>query len=168
MAQAATKQTDNVVPIDGARKIPSINPATGMRLNAEGFQWRDWLVVLPPDAIFDDVGNHTKELFQRVQGSPQHSLRTDDRLRIRAHDRSWEAWATVVFADGDNAILSRPRKDDLAEANQYWGDEKVETFWDGYGYSIQRKADNVRMLPGSYATAEAARIAWFQSQPKRV
>lgn len=96
------------------------------------------------------------------------ALRQLDRLRVLAHDRRWEAWCSVVYADTKTVKLSRPAKVDLAAADEHWQDDDVQTKFVGDGYTIVRRKDDVRMLPASYATAEAARVAWFKSQPKRV
>jgi hypothetical protein len=169
MAQAATKQTDtdNVVPIDAGRKLPEVDPSF-VKVNTEGFAWRDILVRLPDGAIADDL----KEpgLWRRVQNNVQVALRKHDHLYIVAYDETWAADCVVTHATNTVAVLSKPRLISFDERTKpFYCTEDFTVAWYGNGFAVKRLKDGQRVstVVTSEAVAERDLQNMYDRKPGR-
>jgi hypothetical protein len=136
-----------------AAAIPEIEPALVV-INSEGWAYRTIEVRLPAGMTAADLSE--PKIWRKVQGS-RGALRKFDHLFVVAFDESWTAEVLVVAADGDKAVLGKPRIESIPERYQrLFEDETYRVIWTGAGYAVERKSDRQRMTApvGSAVLAE--------------
>lgn len=147
MAQLAKKEPLTEHPeVSAAASDFTVNPKK-MKKNADGFAWREFFIRLDEGVTADVLKD--PGIWRRAQGSRDMSLRRHDRLYIVAHDDTWASEAIVVDSDNERAILSRPKIIDMV-AGRYDGlfhDDMYKVQWNGLGFVVIRKSDNVEIGP---------------------
>jgi len=129
--------------IPAARKSPEIDPAFVV-LNADSFAYRQFMVRLPEGAIADDLKEPS--LWARVQSNRNVALRKHDHLYIVAFDESWAADAIVVQANGNAAVISKPRLVAFSDrVKSLYSDGTYAVAWYGNGFAVKRLSDGTRM-----------------------
>jgi len=138
--------------------IPKIKPQN-VEINAEHFCWREFFIRLPQDVTWTAIHENPEETWRLVQQNPHTSLRALDRVWLMTHDESELASATVCVATGTKVVLSGFRKFSFGGRDEtaQWADDVYRIAWDGSGYAIHRRKDDVRMKPGSFSTIELAK-----------
>jgi len=144
--------------VDEEIVIPKIKPAN-LEINAEGFCFREWFIRLPQDVTWTAIHENPEETWRLVQSNPHVALRALDRVVFLTHDESEMAMATVCTATNTKVILAGFRKFTFGgrDTTAEWADEMYSVKFDGTGYAIHRRKDNVRMKPGSFSTLELAK-----------
>jgi hypothetical protein len=132
-----------------------IDPAE-VKLQHEGFQWREILVRLPIDATLQDLNEPT--LWRLVQGDPRKALCRLDRVAIIDHGETWLAEAVVSGATGQGVTLAGVKKTDLPPRTEVLLEtEDYRTAFVGSGYATLRKKDGQIMTPVTLSKAAAER-----------
>jgi hypothetical protein len=137
-----------------------------LKINSEGFCWRDALLRLPSGYIISDL-HENPALFQNIQSSPRTALRQFDHLLIVDFSESTWAEAIVSFASstkvhlvGLRMISAQKREDDPFE------DDTYKVSWAGSGYEVTRKADDAPMGAQTFATEQAAKAVLLSLYPR--
>lgn len=145
------------------RKNMRIDP-NKVKINNNGFVYRDMFVRLPAECIADDLKR--PELWQRVQTGTQ-ALRKFDRVMIVAYDETWVAEAFVENATLDGVWLAKPRITQFSErADRLFGDGTYQVVWGGAGYHVERIRDGAKVTE-TYANAPLAERALAGLYPRR-
>jgi hypothetical protein len=132
-----------------------------VKVNSEGFCWREILVRAPADAIQDDFRNPA--IWKLVQQNRTSTLRKMDRLTILAHNEEWIIEAIVAAATGTSATLRIQKSGSFREPGEVlFSDDTYQIWWEGSGYAVQRKSDGVAMGSKSFPT-EALATAHLRS-----
>jgi len=102
------------------------------------------MVRLPEGAIADDLKEPS--LWARVQSNRNVALRKHDHLYIVAFDESWAADAIVVQANGNAAVISKPRLVAFSDrVKSLYSDGTYAVAWYGNGFAVKRLSDGTRM-----------------------
>lgn len=137
------------------RSVPVIDPAE-VKLQHEGFQWREILVRLPMDATLQHLNEPA--LWRLVQGDPRKALCRLDRISIIDHGETWLAEAVVSGATGHGVTLAGIKKTDLPPRTELLLEtEDYRTAFVGSGYATLRKKDGQIMTPITLSRAAAER-----------
>lgn len=154
--------TAGLVDID--RKTPVIAPVD-VSLNAAGTAWRSWFVRLPEGFVADDLKE--PDAWVKVQAVPQKALQKLDFVVLVAFDESFVAEAWVAHADGQKAVLSKPRLTAMPERyERLFSDGTYRVVFVGGGYAVERIRDGHRMTP-AFATAAVATLELSRLYPTR-
>jgi hypothetical protein len=153
MAQAAAKvETASAAP----HAAPIIKPSA-VTWNVEGFVWRECLVRLPQGLTLQDF-NDSPTLWRVVQGDATKALRPLDRIRAVAFNGDWMVEAFVSDADRDQVILAGIRKIDTPKRSvPLFEDDTYRVAWNGAGYAVFRKHDNLVMGGQTFTVPEQAK-----------
>lgn len=103
---------------------------------------RHFVVRLPRDTVLDDIRD--RRVWRLVQAG-RKAFRLFDSLFIIAFDESWICEALVIEADGTGATIHPSRVVSCPEKPALMMTEHYAVTWEGDGYAVRRKADNVRM-----------------------
>jgi len=138
--------------------IPKIKPGS-MHINAEHFCWREWFIRLPADVSWTSIHEQPDQVWRLIQQNPNTSLRALDRVWLMTHDEAELASATVSVATGTKVVLAGFRKFSYGgrDTTAEWADEVYSVKWDGVGFAIHRRKDNVRMARSSFSTLDLAK-----------
>ena len=138
-----------------------------VKINSEGFAWRDVLIRMPKEMVADDLRD--PKIWKKAQTSPQTALRKLDHLFILTFDEKQMVRAVVTHSTGTEAHLSIERVSSFREQGaSFYSDGTLEVFWDGSSYGVRRIADQVRVVVEGYTTEAAAIAALHRHYPARV
>lgn len=152
----------------GEKKITPQIEAQNVKLNADGFCWREYLVELSPGMTADDV--RSPEIWRTYQGNPNRALNAGDTLRIYGPGREWcIPFAMVAQADrfsvqlvGISKIIPLP-----ARSRPFMNDGINSVYSQGGLYGVKRMADGVK-VDGFFDTEAAAELALRNMTPQQV
>ncbi|MBB3288754.1 MULTISPECIES: hypothetical protein [unclassified Rhizobium] len=133
-------------------------------INSAGQVFREIFIRLPKEAIADDLKE--PDLWQAVQRGPK-ALKKFDRLVIVAWDESWVAEAIVSHADGNIAVVAKPRITQFPErVEKLFSDGTYAIRWNGAGYDVVRLRDGA-VVSGGHHNAALAERALANMYPRR-
>lgn len=161
MSQVSTLAEQSETATPKARVAPRI-PSEAMVTQNVGHLWKEWLVRAPQSLVAQDLHDDPL-IWKNIQASPVTSLARLDRLTIAAHDQSWFVTAIVVEANETSVVLHCDRVIRARSMGGQWQDDQHAIRWDGQGFGIFRKSDDVRIIPGVHRTLESAKHALFSS-----
>ncbi len=122
-------------------KAPKLRPGSVTCNDQTAHCWRTYKVVLPADAVLQDVHDYASEMFADC------GFRADDTLRILAFDRSWACEVVVREVDRGRVLITKPTILWSGEAGREGvidQDENYEIEWLGTTYTVFRKAQGDR------------------------
>ena len=173
MAQKIAIKTEETKPAEPSTAARQVQPMkTGaLEWQVEGFRWRVAEVRLPLGVIVQDLHDYAHVLWKNIQGDRNKVLRRFDTVRCISGNESFVIReALVIDADAEQVVLSIRPNDIIAlpSRGETWEDKDVKIFFDGPAkFVVDRKNGGARLLSG-YHTLEAARAAYYASQPKQV
>lgn len=151
MTTAATKEAAPAV----AQALPLQIDPNQLKVQSEGFCWREFLLRLPQGMNADDLKR--TDIWRRVQTS-RVTLRRHDRLYIVAHDESWVADAIVSAANATDVSLAVGRVVSFPERTRpLFSDDLYRIVWTGAGFVVERKRDGHAMTQPVNSEAVAER-----------
>lgn len=165
MTEALTTQPSAPAAAAAAAGPPPI-PVHAIRLQAEGFVFREFVVRLPREIALADLVR--PEVWRLIQGSRAISLQKLDRLTILAWDEAWCATAIVAAATRGGVTLSKPQRIELEPRTEVLaGDENYQLRWVSTGYVVERRSDGHQMTD-PFATVALAEPALERLYPQPV
>ncbi|MGO7353334.1 hypothetical protein ACCS66_01175 [Rhizobium ruizarguesonis] len=145
------------------RKRLRVDP-NNVTVNYQGFALREIFARLPSGIIADDLKE--PEIWKSVQLSNK-ALRKFDRVIIISFDESWLAEAYVENANGEMAVLAKPRIVSFSERmEKLFSDGTYSVRWAGNGYDVIRLRDEAKMTD-IFPNAAIAERALANLYPRR-
>ncbi len=137
-------------------------------VNAAGQCWRDIQVNLPEGLTWQQMMDEPT-VWSKVQKNSNVALMAGDRLVLKNYDQSEEATAVVCGCNFEMVRLVGFRKYsyDARSTEVAASDHKFYCKFDGQGWSVYRKEDDVRMLQSSHSSLELAKSAMFKLHPAK-
>lgn len=165
MKKDEVKEVEEVVHAERDLKVIK---SSAIKINSEGFCWRDALLRLPSGYVIQDL-HDWPEAFKNIQSSSRTALRQFDHLLIVDYSESTWAEAIVSFASatkvhlvGVRIISAQKREDDS------YADDTYKITWAGSGYAVTRKADEAPMGAQTFANERAAKAYLLSLYPRKV
>jgi len=155
--------------VDVKIELPKIDK-TRVVLNSIGQVWRDIHVNLPADLSWQQLMDGADEVWTKVQKDPNTALMPGDRLVIKTFDQSEEATAVVCGANYKFVRLTGLRKYsyDARSTEVAASDDDHYCKFDGLGWGVWRKKDDVRMVAESLKSLSLAQKAMADLHPKKL
>jgi len=157
--------TEKVVETVVEVELPRIKPERVV-MNAAGQVWRDVHVNLPQDLSWQQMMDEPT-VWSKVQKNPNVAMMAGDRVVLKNFDQSEEATAVVAGCNFEMVRLVGFRKYsyDARSTEVAASDHLYYCKFDGVGWGVYRKQDDVRMLQNSHSTLGLAKTAMFGLHP---
>jgi len=150
-------------------ELPKIAPGRVVT-NHVGQVWRDVHVNLPEGLTWQMLMDGADEIWTRVQAKPDTALSAGDRLVLKNYDQSEEATAVVCGANYKMVRLTGLRKYsyDARSTEVAASDDHHYVKFDGLGFGVWRKKDDVRMYRESFTSLPIAQKKMADLQPQKI